>query len=37
VGGWFNNRRLPEPIGFIPPAEAKERYFAMLKDTAMAA
>ena len=34
---WFNNRRLLEPIGFIPPAEAEERYFAMLKDTAMAA
>ena len=27
---WFNNRRLLEPIGFIPPAEAEERYFAML-------
>jgi putative transposase len=23
---WFNNRRLLEPIGFIPPAEAEERY-----------
>ena len=34
---WFNNRRLLEPIGFIPPAEAEERYFAMLNDTAMAA
>ena len=22
---WFNNRRLLEPIGFIPPAEAEER------------
>jgi hypothetical protein len=29
---WFNNRRLLEPIGFIPPAEAEERYFAMLND-----
>ena len=34
---WFNNRRLFEPIGFIPPAEAEERYFAMLNDKAMAA
>jgi transposase InsO family protein len=34
---WFNNRRLLEPIGFIPPAEAEERYFAMLNDKAMAA
>ncbi len=33
----FNNRRLLEPIGFIPPAEAEERHFAMLNDTAMAA
>ena len=34
---WFNNRRLLEPIGFIPLAEAEERYFAMLNDPAMAA
>ena len=34
---WFNNRRLLEPIGFIPPAEAEERYFAMLNDQPMAA
>ena len=25
---WFNHRRLLEPIGNIPPAEAEERYFA---------
>jgi putative transposase len=30
---WFNNRRLLEPIGNIPPAEAEERYYAMLDDT----
>ena len=24
---WFNNRRLFEPIGNIPPAEAKARYY----------
>ena len=25
---WFNHRRLLEPIGNIPPAEAEQRYFA---------
>jgi len=34
---WFNNRRLLEPIGNIPPAEAEERYYAMLDDQPMAA
>jgi transposase InsO family protein len=34
---WFNNRRLLEPIGNIPPAEAEERYYAMLDEVAMAA
>jgi transposase InsO family protein len=34
---WFNNRRLLEPIGNIPPAEAEERYYAMLDDPARAA
>src|SRR5271170_3726374 len=34
---WFNNRRLLEPIGNIPPAEAEERYYAMLNDPARAA
>jgi putative transposase len=34
---WFNNRRLLEPIGSIPPAEAEERYYAMLDEQAMAA
>jgi len=33
----FNNRRLLEPIGNIPPAEAEERYYAMLGEPAMAA
>ncbi len=33
----FNNPWLLQPIGFIPPAETEERYFAMLNDTAMAA
>jgi len=34
---WFNNRRLLEPIGNIPPAEAEANYYAMLDDTPMAA
>ncbi|EHS51053.1 Integrase catalytic region [Rhizobium sp. PDO1-076] len=34
---WFNNRRLLEPIGNIPPAEAEDRYYAMLDAPAMAA
>jgi putative transposase len=34
---WFNHRRLLEPIGNIPPAEAEERYYAMLDELLMAA
>jgi transposase InsO family protein len=34
---WFNNRRLLEPIGNIPPAEAEERHYATLDAPAMAA
>jgi len=34
---WFNNRRLLEPIGNVPPAEAEERYYAMMEQPAMAA
>ena len=34
---WFNNRRLLEPIGNIPPAEAEANYYAALDDTPMAA
>jgi putative transposase len=34
---WFNNRRLLEPIGYIPPAEAEERYYATLEQPAIAA
>ena len=34
---WFNNRRLLAPIGYIPPAEAEERYYASLEQPAMAA
>ena len=34
---WFNHRRLLEPIGNIPPAEAEENYHAMMDNTKMAA
>jgi transposase InsO family protein len=34
---WFNNRRLLEPIGNIPPAEAEAAYYAMMEPPAMAA
>ena len=31
---WFNNRRLLEPIGNIPPAEFEELYYQSQEDTA---
>ncbi|MDH2329028.1 IS3 family transposase [Cereibacter sp. SYSU M97828] len=34
---WFNNRRLLEPIGNIPPAEAEANFYAALVTEAMAA
>ena len=34
---WFNNRRLLEPIGNIPPAEAEARFYAMLGEQKLAA
>jgi transposase InsO family protein len=34
---WFNNRRLLEPIGNIPPAEAEAAYYAALEPQAIAA
>ena len=34
---WFNNRRLLEPIGNIPPAEAEAAYYAQLAMTRIAA
>jgi transposase InsO family protein len=34
---WFNNRRLLEPIGNIPPAEAEARYYQQIETPAMAA
>jgi putative transposase len=34
---WFNNRRLLEPIGNLPPAEAEARYYAQAEAPALAA
>jgi len=34
---WFNNRRLLEPIGNIPPAEAEANFYAVLEAGPMAA
>lgn len=34
---WFNHRRLLEPIGNIPPAEAEEQYYAAADNIDMAA
>jgi transposase InsO family protein len=34
---WYNNRRLLEPIGNMPPAEAEARYYAQLEVSAIAA
>jgi len=34
---WFNNRRLLEPIGNIPPVEAEARFYALLGEQKRAA
>ena len=34
---WFNNRRLLEPIGNIPPAEAEAAFYANLEENRIAA
>ena len=34
---WFNNRRLLDPIGNIPPAEAEAQYYAKLEQADLAA
>jgi transposase InsO family protein len=34
---WFNNRRLLEPIGDIPPAEHETMYHQQLEESAMVA
>ena len=33
-GSWFNNRRLLEPIGNVPPAEAEAAHYAALEEPA---
>jgi hypothetical protein len=32
---WFNHRRLLEPIGFVPPAEAEAAFYAELENLAV--
>ena len=34
---WFNNRRLLEPIGHVPPAEYEMMYYRQLEESAMVA
>jgi transposase InsO family protein len=34
---WFNNRRLFEPIGDVPPAEYEMMYYRQLEESAMVA
>ena len=34
---WFNNRRLLEPIGNVPPAEAEANFYAALETETVAA
>jgi len=34
---WFNNRRLLEPIGNIPPNEAEELYYARINELELVA
>jgi putative transposase len=34
---WFNNRRLLEPIGNVPPAEFEQEYYCNHESHAMAA
>jgi transposase InsO family protein len=34
---WFNNRRLLEPIGDVPPSELEQAYYRQLEESAMAA
>ena len=34
---WFNNRRLLEPIGNVPPAEFEQAYYDQLEGQAVAA
>ena len=37
VNDWFNNRRLLEPIGNIPPAEAEANHYSQVLESAISA
>lgn len=34
---WFNNRRLLESIGDVPPAEREQAYYQQIEESALAA
>ncbi|MDO8884171.1 integrase core domain-containing protein, partial [Pseudotabrizicola sp.] len=34
---WYNNRRLLDPIGYVPPAEAEEAFYQNLNTLDMVA
>jgi len=36
-GDWYNNRRLMERLGHIPPAEAEKAYYASIVNPVLAA
>ena len=35
--GWFNYRRLLEPIGHIPPVEYEMQYYKQIEESVMVA
>jgi transposase InsO family protein len=37
MGGFFNHRRLLEPIGKVPPAELERAYYRQQNEPALAA
>ena len=34
---WFNNRRLLEPLGYLPPAEYEKKYYDQIETPAVVA
>jgi transposase InsO family protein len=34
---WYSHKRLLEPIGYVPPAEAEAAYYAAFEEPAIAA
>jgi transposase InsO family protein len=34
---WFNNRRLLEPLGYLPPAEYEKKYYEQIETPAAVA